>query len=77
MVGSMERLEVELIGAEIVVTKPGTDFWIAYAKPLDEPQLVMTRSWIPPTTSSPTIAEFRAQAREVANDKARELGWIV
>jgi hypothetical protein len=28
-------LTLELVGAEIVVTSPRTDFWIAYAKPID------------------------------------------
>ena len=36
-------------GDEIVVTKPGTDFLLAYRKRSDSPNLVLTRSWEKPT----------------------------
>ena len=70
------EIEVELIGEEIVVTKPGTTFLLGYRKSVEEPRLVLRRSRIPPTTASITSA-FKAQAFQAAVSKARELGWIV
>ena len=70
-------IEVKFHGKEIIVTKPGTDFMLAYRKRPDSPNLVLTRTWVEPTVSSPTISEFRAHAFQAAVSKARELGWIV
>jgi hypothetical protein len=70
-------LKVKFDGQEIIVTKPGTDFMLAYRKRSDSPNLVLTRSWEKPTVTSPEISEFRAQAFQAAVAKARELGWIV
>jgi hypothetical protein len=67
-------LHVELLGDEIVVTKPGTDFMLAYRKRPDSPTLKLTRSWIDPHIMSPEISEFRAQAFQAAVSKTRELG---
>jgi hypothetical protein len=72
------NFHVELDGDEIVVSKPGTDFLLAYRKRPDSPNLVLTRSWEKPTVTSPEISEFRAHAFQAAvAQKARELGWIV
>jgi hypothetical protein len=62
---------------EIVVTKPGTNFLLAYRKSVDQPRLVLTRSWMTLTPASRAINEFRALAFQAAVTKARELGWIV
>jgi hypothetical protein len=70
-------LKVKFDGQEIIVTKPGTDFVLAYRKRPDSPNLVLTRSWEKPTVTSPEISEFRAHAFQAAVAKARELGWIV
>jgi hypothetical protein len=59
------------------VTKPGTDFMVAYRKNADSPTLKLTRSWVGPHITSPAISEFRAHAFQAAVSKARELGWIV
>jgi hypothetical protein len=71
------HLRVDLEGDEIVVRKPGTTLLLAYSKSAEEPRLVLTRSWVKPTTASPSIGEFRDQAFQAAVSKARELGWIV
>jgi hypothetical protein len=77
LVWSMD-IKVELKGEEIVVTRPGTDFMMAYGKAPDRPNLVVaTRSWEKPTVTSPEISQFRAHAFQAAVAKARELGWIV
>ena len=42
-------LHVKFDGHEIIVTRPGTDFILAYRKRPDSPNLVLTRSWEKPT----------------------------
>jgi hypothetical protein len=71
------ELEVKLDGEEIIVTKPGTDFMLAYRKNPDRPNLMLWRSWVDIHITSPAISEFRAHAFQAAVSKARELGWIV
>ena len=68
-------LRIDLEGDEIVVTKPGTSFMLAYSKSAELPRLVLTRSWIKPTTPTPAVGEFRAEAFQ-ALSKASELGSI-
>ena len=43
----------------------------------DGPQLVAKSDWTDDADASVTLGEFRARAWQLANDKARELGWIV
>jgi len=62
-------LIAELHGDEIIVRTPG--FYAAYAKSSDAPQLVLRRRI---ETNDHALL---ARARQAANDKARELGWIV
>jgi hypothetical protein len=57
-------LHVEVRGAEIVVTLPFTSYTVTYYKPANSSQAGMTN------------AEFLAKAWRLANDEARELGWI-
>ena len=66
-----------ILRKEIIVTKPGTDFMVAYRKRDDSPTLKLTRSWVGPHITSPAISEFRSHAFKAAVSKARELGWIV
>ena len=77
MVGFVMDIEVKFDGTEIIVTKTGTDFMLAYRKRPDSPTLKLTRSWVEPTITSPAITEFRAHAFQAPVSKARELGWIV
>jgi hypothetical protein len=70
------HLRVDLEGDEIVVRKPGTSLLLAYTKSVDQLRLVLTRSWMKSTSALPAINEFRDQAYEAANNKARELGWM-
>ena len=60
---------------EIVVSLPGTSYAVAYYKPGSSPQLLARLKGNDPRLSI-TRAEFLAQAWRLANDKARELGWI-
>ena len=50
---------------------------LAYRRRPDQPNLVLTRSWVDPRNTSPAVSEFRAHAFQAAVSKARELGWIV
>ena len=75
--GAIIDIEVKFDGEEIIVTKRGTDFMLAYRKRSDRPNLVLTRSWVDPHTTSPAVSEFRAHAFQAAVSTARELGWIV
>jgi hypothetical protein len=61
---------VEVQGAEIIVTLPNTNYTVTYYKPSNSPQLLAKRF-------PGKDAEFLAHAWKLANDKARELGWIV
>ncbi len=64
------NLRVEVVDDDIVVTQPGSNFSVVYYKPRDEPQLIVKG------TPSGNY-KFLARAWQAANDKARELGWIV
>ena len=55
---------------------PGTDFLVIYTKPENTPWLMVTK--LEDDRTAPIKqAEFLARAWVAANDKARELGWIV
>jgi hypothetical protein len=64
-----KHLVVEVHGDEIIITL-GSNFRAVYHKPEDQPQLVAKGT---PHGNY----DFLAQAWQAANDKARELGWIV
>jgi hypothetical protein len=68
-------LRIEVEGEELLVTLPGTSYAVKYrrlAKQLycqEYPMQIDRRSPL-------NHAEFIAKAWRIANDKARELGWI-
>jgi len=64
------RLFVMVTGDEIVVTSD-TGFRAAYCRRPHHPQLIVKRR------TDTNDHELIAQAWQAANDKARELGWIV
>ena len=71
-------LRVQVIDDEIIVTWPGSFYSVTYYKPPNSPQLLAKRIADHDDLRFPmTAAEFLAQAWRLANDKARELGWIV
>jgi hypothetical protein len=61
-------------GDTIVVTMPGTRFSVTY-RMLEDPQ--RSDLMLDDRDAPITRAEFLARAWKAANDKARELGWIV
>jgi hypothetical protein len=75
---SAADLHVEVQDGHIVVTLPYTHYTVTYYKPANSPQL-LAKLFLGKDDSHArlTHAEFLAQAWKLANDKARELGWIV
>ena len=61
-------LHVEVRGNLRIVTVAATQFYAIYAKP-SQPQLILR-------SPSPGGDELLGRAWQVANTKARELGWI-
>jgi hypothetical protein len=73
-----DKLYVDVRGEEIIVTLPFTNYTVTYYKPDNSPQLLARKFPRDDDSRAPmTQAEFLAQAWRLANDKARELEWIV
>jgi len=69
---------VELRDQDIVVTMPGTGLRVVYRKPHRGSKLVARLDYFQDQQKGPIArAEFLARALKAANDKARELGWII
>jgi len=70
-------LRVAVQGVEIVVTAPGSDYVMTYHKPADSLKL-LAKSFPRKEDRrvTMTLASFLTAAYTLANDKARELGWI-
>jgi hypothetical protein len=70
-------IQLEVRGGDISVDLPGTSYTVTYHKPAICRQLLGT---CVPAKDDPrtelTQGEFLAKAWRLANDKARELGWI-
>jgi hypothetical protein len=72
------KLDVEVWGNDIMITLPGTSYWVTYFKRRGSAGLLAKDIVNKDDSRSPiTSADFLAQAWKLANDKARELGWIV
>ena len=69
------RLRVEVEDDTLMVTLPGTTFHVIYRKTTDTPGLVQFAVQAD-RSAGISEADFLARARRVANDKARELGWM-
>jgi hypothetical protein len=67
-------LRVEVEDDSIIVTLPGTSFRVIYGKPCRGSNLVTLGV---NKGAGLSQADFLVRAWRVANDKARELGWIV
>ena len=72
------KLGVLVSGNDIIVTLLGTNYSVTYFKRRGSPGLFAKDFANEDDPRVPmTSAEFLAKAWKVANDKARELGWIV
>ena len=75
---SAGNLHVEARDRDIIVTMPDTSFRVVYRRPDRGTHLVARLDYFQYEQKGPiTRAQFLARARELANDKARELGLIV
>jgi len=68
---------VAVLGDEILVTIPGSIYSVTYYKPEGSPQLLAKRiADQDDLRFRMTAGEFLGTAWRLANNKARELGWI-
>jgi hypothetical protein len=73
-----DLLCIEVLDDEIVVSLAKSQLSVTYYKSDKSPQLLakrITEKYDPRTPM--TVSEFLVKAWKLANDKARELGWIV
>ncbi len=71
-------LRVDVLGADIIITATDTDYAVTYRKPeSSHPLIARTYSRKEDRRASMTLATFLTLACKLANDKARELRWIV
>jgi hypothetical protein len=74
----IDELLIEVMGDEIMVILPATSYGVTYYKPSTSPQLLVKDVPSKNDSRAPiTYAELLARAWQAANEKARELGWIV
>ena len=73
------KVAVEVLGADIVVTMPGTSCRVVYTKTEDNKLIASTfsASKVPDEKRGVTFAKFLGLAWTAANTKAKEIGWIV
>ena len=72
------QLLVNVVDGEIIVTLPSSSYRATYCKPADSSHLNLTDLSFEIDPRAPMLlAEFLGLAWKLANDKARELGWIV
>jgi hypothetical protein len=70
--------QVEVVDDQIIVALIGTAYGVVYYKRDGDPQLYAKDYPVQvDLRSEMSQAEFLAKAWKLANDKARELGWIV
>jgi hypothetical protein len=73
----LTHIELEVWDDEIIITLPGTSYIVTYYKPANSPQLLANFPYDDDGRTEITQAEFLASAWRLANDKARELRWIM
>ena len=71
-------IHLEVCDDELIVSLPGTIYAVTYYKPANSPWL-LARNFPSKDDGRAdlTQAEFLSRAWHLANDKARELGWII
>ncbi len=78
MTSSPHDLQVEVVDDQIIVALIGTAYAVVHYKRGSDPHLYSKDYPIQvDPRSEMSQAEFLAKAWKLANDKARELGWIV
>ena len=72
------KISVEVAGADIIVTMPGTSFSVVYEK-TDDNKLIANSFSAPKHQDEArkvSFPRFLALAWTAANEKAKEIGWI-
>jgi hypothetical protein len=79
MTDAWGTLHIKVLDDEILITLPGTSYAVTYYRATAFPQQLLTKSHsgVDDNDAPMTQAEFHGRAWKLANDKARELGWIV
>jgi hypothetical protein len=78
MSDSWGTLRIDLVDDEIIVSLPGAGYSITYFKRANSPQLLAKNIPLADDFRTPLkLSDFLSRAWRAANDKARELGWIV
>jgi hypothetical protein len=78
MKSDLTHSQLEVWDDEIVVSLPGANYVVTYYKPANSPQLLAKNfPYDDDRHTELTQAEFLARAWRLANDKARELRWIL
>jgi hypothetical protein len=70
-------LDVEVWASRIIVTLPGTSYWVTYFREKDSPGLFaadVIKNDDPRVEM--TAAEFLTKAWDLANARARDMGWV-
>jgi hypothetical protein len=70
-------LKLEMQGTEFVITMPGTSYQVTFRQLADYQGFSASHIMEDDPDAPITRSEFLARAWRVANDKVRELGWIV
>jgi len=72
------QLLVNVVDGEIIVTLPSSTYRATYCKPADSSHLnLKDLSFEIDPRAAMLLGAFLGLAWKLANDKARELGWIV
>ena len=75
---SPRNVLVDVLGDEVIVILPATSYGVTYCKPSNSGHLEAKNFVAKIDAGAPiTQAEFLAEAWRAANEKARELGWII
>ena len=70
-------LRLEMKGTEFVVTMPGTSYQVTFRQLADGLGISASHNMRQDDRAAPiTRSEFLARAWRIADDKARELGWL-
>jgi hypothetical protein len=71
-------IHLDVRGGDIIVDLPGTSYTVTYHKPAVSRQLLAAYQPVKDDARTRlTQAEFLARAWRLANNKAREMDWIV
>lgn len=71
------KLRVDVVDDEIIVVLPGTSYSVTYFKHPNSPHLLAKNiSQIDDERVPVKLSDFLGRAWQLANARARELGWI-